>query len=62
VKIQKRSQLLIEKGASVNTLATDNETPLHKAAEHRKAETVTLLIEKEAYVNALGSDIETPCK
>jgi ankyrin repeat protein len=33
MEIQKQSQLLIEKGASVNALAIGNQTPLHWAAQ-----------------------------
>jgi ankyrin repeat protein len=43
-------ELLIEKGASVNALTTDNTTPLHLASENGNSETVELLIKKGASV------------
>jgi ankyrin repeat protein len=52
----KTAELLIEKGASVNALTTDNQTPLHWAAQRGNSETVELLIEKGASVNALAVD------
>jgi ankyrin len=53
-------ELLIEKGASVNALTTDNATPLHLASKFGDLETVALLIEKGASVNALTTDNSTP--
>jgi ankyrin repeat protein len=53
-------QILLEKGASVNALTTDNETPLHLACKCGDLKTVALLIEKGASVNALKTDNETP--
>jgi ankyrin repeat protein len=52
--------LLIEKGASVNAVTTDNKTPLHWASERGNLETVELLIEKGASVNAVTTDNQTP--
>jgi ankyrin repeat protein len=52
--------LLIEKGASVNAVTTDNQTPLHWASERGDWETVALLIEKGASVNAVTNDNKTP--
>jgi ankyrin repeat protein len=52
--------LLIEKGASVKAVTTDNHTPLHWASERRNVETVALLIEKGASVNAVTTDNKTP--
>jgi ankyrin repeat protein len=49
--------VLIEKGASVNAVTTDSETPLHWASKLRfNVETVALLIEKGASVNAVTND------
>jgi ankyrin repeat protein/uncharacterized UPF0146 family protein len=53
-------QILIEKGASVNTVTTDNETPLHWASESGELEIVALLIEKGASVNAVTINNNTP--
>jgi ankyrin repeat protein len=47
----KTAELLIEKGASVNALTTDNATPLHWAAQTENSKTAVLLIEKGASVN-----------
>jgi ankyrin repeat protein len=52
--------LLIEKGASVNAVTTDNQTPLHWASKYGNLETVALLIEKGASVNAVTTDNQTP--
>jgi ankyrin repeat protein len=52
--------LLIEKGACVNALKTDNKTPLHVAVARGNAEMVALLIEKGVSVNALTTANETP--
>jgi ankyrin repeat protein len=52
--------LLIEKGASVNAVTTDNQTPLHWASERGNLKTVALLIEKGASVNAVTTDNQTP--
>ena len=47
-------KILIEKGASVNALDGNKQTPLHKAAyNNSNAEVVKILIEKGASVNAL---------
>jgi ankyrin repeat protein len=56
--------LLIRNGASVNALTTDNQTPLHWAAQRGNTKTAELLIEKEvglmaekgASVNSLTTD------
>jgi ankyrin repeat protein len=56
----KTAELLIEKGASVNAVTTNNETPLHRAAQRENSKTAELLIEKGASVNALTTDNETP--
>jgi ankyrin repeat protein len=53
-------ELLIEKGASVNAVTTDNQTPLQLAYQRGYLETVALLIEKGASVNAVTTDNQTP--
>jgi ankyrin repeat protein len=60
VENSKTAELLIEKGASVNALTTDNATPLHWAAQSENSKTAELLIEKGASVNALTTNNETP--
>lgn len=56
-------KLLIEKGANVNALDSDRNTPLHIAAQGKTDdhhEAAELLIAAGADVNAFNGDQETP--
>ena len=49
-------QLLIEKGANINAVDNNEQTPLYWAAERGKLEVIKLLIEKDVNINTAGKD------
>jgi len=53
-------QLLIQKGAAVDTANCDNETPLHFASKYGKRSLVSILIENGAPLNVHNIDNKTP--
>ncbi len=44
-------QLLLDRGANVEAVASDGETPLYSASEHGHVKVVQLLLEKVANIN-----------
>ncbi len=52
--------LLIDKGADVNAVNLNNQTPLHWAAMYGHKEILELLINKRANINAADSNGQTP--
>ena len=54
------AQLLLKRGADVNTRRTDHRTPLHIASRFGKSEIVHLLIDHGAKVNAVDNSGTTP--
>ena len=55
------AELLIDKGADVNTKSDDNgDTPLHVSVNNGQSELVELLIAKGADVNSMNEEGQTP--
>ncbi|XP_052702923.1 ankyrin-1-like [Crassostrea angulata] len=53
-------QLLLDKGADINSCNTNNETPLHKATKCGHESTVQLLLDEGAAINSCDLNKETP--
>ena len=54
-------QILLDHGASIDSVDGKHATPLHYAADKGQAGMVKLLLESGANPNAVNSDLESPC-
>ena len=54
------AQLLVERGADVNTRDEDHETPLHLASRKAEIDLVRMLLDNGANVNAINNQGQTP--